>query len=314
MKLTDKQVGNLTMFCVVSFFAVNIPISKHLLANGYISPYGLTLARMAFASIAFWVTSLFMKKEHVERKDKLILLAGGLLGITFNQGLFIWGLSNTSPVDASMITTCTPLFAMIIAALVLKEPITGKKVSGVLIGGLGAIFLVYTAHHGDIANDPSMKGNIAVACSSLSYATFLVVTRPLTSKYSSVTMMKWMFLFSTILLLPFFYKDLVYAPLFNQTDSYPLMMIAYTLLFATFIPYMLIPIAQKKIRPTTISMYNNLQPLIASFIAILLGQDSFSIEKVISGVLILFGVYLVTVSKSRADIEAESASGEVNNK
>ncbi|HCO67853.1 MAG TPA: EamA family transporter [Dysgonomonas sp.] len=314
MKLTDKQVGNLTMFCVVSFFAVNIPISKHLLANGYISPYGLTLARMAFASIAFWVTSLFMKKEHVERKDKLILLAGGLLGITFNQGLFIWGLSNTSPVDASMITTCTPLFAMIIAALVLKEPITGKKVSGVLIGGLGAIFLVYTAHHGDMANDPSMKGNIAVACSSLSYATFLVVTRPLTSKYSSVTMMKWMFLFSTILLLPFFYKDLVHAPLFNQTDSYPLIMIAYTLLFATFIPYMLIPIAQKKIRPTTISMYNNLQPLIASFIAILLGQDSFSIEKVISGVLILFGVYLVTVSKSRADIEAEAASGEVNNK
>jgi len=306
MKLSDKQIGNLTMFCVVSFFAVNIPISKHLLSSGNISPYGLTIARMAFASIAFWIASLFMKKERVERKDKLTLLAGGLLGITFNQGLFIFGLSNTSPVDASIITTSTPLYAMIIAAIVLKEPITAKKVSGVLIGGLGAIFLVFTAHHGDITNDPSMKGNIAVACSSLSYATYLVVTRPLTSKYSSVTMMKWMFLYSTIILLPFFYKDLIEAPLFRQTETLPYMLIGYTLLFATFIPYMLIPVAQKKIRPTTISMYNNMQPLIASFIAIILGQDSFSIEKVISGVLILLGVYLVTVSKSKADVDAES--------
>lgn len=293
------------MLCVVTFFAVNIPISKHLLSGGHISPYGLTIARMVFASIAFWITSLFTKKEKVEAKDKLTLLLGGLLGITFNQGLFIYGLSNTSPVDASMITTCTPLFAMIIAALVLKEPITTKKVSGVLIGGIGAIFLVYTAHHGDVANDPSMKGNIAVACSSLSYATYLVVTRPLTAKYSAVTMMKWMFLFSTIILLPFFYKDLIHAPLFSQADLQPLVLIGYTLLFATFIPYMLIPLAQKKIRPTTISMYNNLQPLIASFIAIFMGQDTFSVEKVISGALILFGVYLVTVSKSKADMEAE---------
>lgn len=309
MKLTDKQTGNLIMFCTVSFFAINIPISKHLLANEHISPYGLTIARMLFASIAFWITSLFMKAEHVERKDHLTLFLGGLLGITLNQGLFIFGLANTSPVDASIITTSSPLFAMIIAALILKEPITAKKISGVFIGGLGAIFLVYTTHHGDIANDPSMKGNIAIACSSLSYATYLVITRPLTSKYSSVTMMKWMFLYSTIILLPFFYKDLINAPMFQQTeDLSPFLLIGYTLLFATFIPYTLIPIAQTKIRPTTISMYNNLQPLIASFIAIVMGQDKFSIEKIISGALILFGVYLVTQSKSKADLKTEVAA------
>lgn len=304
MKLTDKQAGNLIMFCVVTFFAVNIPVSKYMLASGNISPYGLTLARMAFASVAFWITSLFLKKERVERKDMFTLLIGGLLGIIFNQGLFVWGLSQTSPVDAAIITTCTPLFAMVIAAIVLKEPITTKKVSGVAIGGIGAIFLVLTARHADVANDPSLRGNIAVACSSLSYATYLVVTRRLTAKYSSVTMMKWMFLFSTILLAPLFYKDLIHAPLFRQSEGLPFMLIGYTLFFATFIPYMLIPIAQKKIRPTTISMYNNMQPLIASMIAIIMGQDAFSIEKAVSGVLILVGVYLVTASKSRSDIEA----------
>lgn len=307
MNLTQKQTGNMIMFCVVSFFAINIPISKYLLANEYISPYGLTIARMTFATIAFWITSLFMGKEHVSRRDHLVLLAGGILGITLNQGLFIFGLANTSPVDASIITTSTPLFAMIIAALVLREPITAKKISGVLLGGAGAIFLVYSTHHGDITNDPSLKGNIAVACSSFSYATYLVITRPLTSKYSSVTLMKWMFLYSTIILLPFFYKDLMTAPLFGQSESKPYFLISYTLLFATFIPYMLVPLAQKRIRATTISMYNNLQPLIASFIAIFLGQDTFSVEKAVSGIIILFGVYLVTQSKSRADLDAETA-------
>lgn len=307
MKLTDKQVGNITMFCVVSFFAVNIPISKYMLSSEYISPFGLTIARMLFATIAFWITSLFTKKEPVARKDHFILFLSGMLGITFNQGLFIFGLSQTSPVDASIITTSTPLFAMIIAALVLREPITTMKVSGVLIGGFGAIFLVYSTHHGDLASDPSMMGNIAVACSSLSYATFLVISRPLTAKYSSVTIMRWMFLYSTVVLLPFFYDDLLNAPLFTQSDIQPFIFIGYTLLFATFIPYMLIPFAQTKIRPTTISMYNNLQPLIASFIAIILGQDSFSIEKAISGLLILGGVYLVTKSKSRADVEAKDS-------
>lgn len=305
MRLTDKQAGNLTMFCVVSFFAINIPISKHMLASGYISPYGLTIARMVFASIAFWITSLFTKKEPIARKDHFILFLSGILGITLNQGLFIFGLSQTSPVDASIITTSTPLFAMVIAALILKEPITTMKVSGVLTGGFGAIFLVYSTHHGDMANDPSMMGNIAVACSSLSYATFLVISRPLTAKYSSVTIMKWMFLYSTIILLPFFYGDLIHAPLFRQADIHPYVMIGYTLLFATFIPYMLIPFAQTKIRPTTISMYNNLQPLIASMIAIMLTQDNFSFEKAIAGTLILGGVYMVTKSKSRADVEAE---------
>lgn len=305
MALSQKQLGHITMFAVVCFFAINIPISKHLLISGYITAYGLTMARITFAAIAFWTASIFTAKDQVDRKDHLLLLAGALLGIIFNQGLFIFGLSNTSPVDASIITTSSPLFAMIIAAIVLKEPITTQKISGVLLGGIGAIFLVYTSHHGDISTDSSMKGNLSVVGSSLSYATYIVITKPLSAKYSPITIMKWMFLYSAILLTPFFYKDLIHAPLFQQNNTTPYLLIGYTLIMATFVAYMLIPVAQKRIRPTTISMYNNMQPLIASFIAIILGQDSFSIEKAISGVLILTGVYLVTQSKSRADILSE---------
>lgn len=305
MKLSQKQIGHITMFSVATMFALNIPIGKYLLSN-FISPFGYTLARVLFATIAFWIASLFIR-EKVAPKDHLILLLGGIFGITLNQGVFIFGLGHTSPVDASIITTSGPLFAMIIAAFILKEPITVKKASGVALGIIGAVLLIYTSHNGGgVSSGSGMIGDIAIVCSSFSYAFYLVITKPLSTKYSPVTLMKWMFLYSCIMLTPFLYKDLLYADIFKQTDVLPFVLLAYVLIFATFLAYLLIPVAQKRLRPTTISMYNNLQPVIASFVAIMLGQDYFSFEKVIAGVLVFLGVYLVTQSKSKADLDAEA--------
>ncbi len=304
MKLSQKQLGHITMFSVATMFALNIPVGKYLLTN-YISPFGYTMARVLFAAIAFWVASLFLKKERVAKKDHLILLLGGLFGITLNQGVFIFGLGQTSPVDASIITTSSPLFAMIIAALILKEPIMTKKISGVLLGIAGAVLLIYTTHNAGAASGSGTIGDLAIVCSSFSYAFYLVITKPLTAKYSPVTIMKWMFLYACIMLFPFLYKDLFGAALFRQSEMLPFLLLGYVLVFATFLAYLLIPVAQKRIRPTTISMYNNLQPVIASFVAIMLGQDRFSITKGMAGILVLLGVYLVTQSKSKADMDAE---------
>ena len=116
-------------------------------------------------------------------------------------------------------------------------------------------------------------------------------------------MMKWLFLFACITALPFSFGDVLKAPLFYQTDILPFLLLSFTLIGATFITYMLIPFAQRRIRPTTISMYNNMQPLIASVVAIYMGMDRFTLEKLIAAVFIFGGVYLVTVSKSRADLE-----------
>jgi drug/metabolite transporter (DMT)-like permease len=292
------------MFVVATVFAVNIPVSKALLSE-HISSLGLTLARILFAMLAFWMVSLFTEKEKICWADHLKLLFAGIFGIALNQGLFVYGLQETSPVDASIIITIGPLFTMLIAALFLKEPITSKKVLGVITGGIGAILLVYTGHHGQSAQQSSMMGNITVLMSSLSYALYLVLGKPLTDKYSSITLMKWMFLYAALFLIPFTYNDFLEAEMFRHTNMVPYLMIFFTLFGATFITYLLIPLAQQRIRATTISMYNNLQPLIASFIAILIGMDTFSMWKLMAGVLILLGVYFVTMSKSKADMEAK---------
>lgn len=306
MTISQKQQGHLIMLVVMTIFGLNIPINKYLYTSGLLTPMAMTLLRMGFASIAFWIISFMMPKEKVEKKDMLILLIGGLCGMLINQSLFAYGLGQTSSVDASIITTSGPLFAMILAAIILKEPITAKKAGGVLVGGAGAIFLVYSSTQVNTAGQGSaLAGDIAVLSAQLFYSFYLVITRPLSTKYSPITMMKWMFLFSALIDLPIGYKYVMDAPLFYQPDIMPYLLLSFTLVGATFITYLLIPLAQRRIRPTTISMYNNMQPLIASAVAIYMGMDRFTIEKLIAAILIFGGVYLVTVSKSRADLEEE---------
>lgn len=304
MKLSTKQEGHLIIFSAMLIFGLNIPVTKYLYNLDVISPMAVTLLRMIFATFAFWILSFFFPKEKVKKKDLIILLIGGLMGMAINQGCFAYGLSKTSPVDASIIATNAPLFTMIIAAVVLKEPITAKKAGGVIIAGLGAILLVYTS--GYVPNKvASWQGNVAIVCAQFFYSIYLVITKPLADKYSFVTMMKWMFLIAMIVMLPLGTKDAIEAPIFMGNQVYPLLALAFILFGATFIAYALIPLAQKRIRPTSISVYNNLQPVIASVVAISLGMDTFTLEKVVSAILIAIGVYLVTMSKSKADLEKE---------
>jgi len=307
MKLSHKQQGHLIMLVVMGIFGLNIPVNKYLYSSGLLSPLGLVALRMLFGTIMFWGVSLFTRKEKVEKKDMLILIIGGLCGMAINQSLFAYGLGLTSPVDASIITTSGPLFTMIIAALILKEPITLKKAGGVFTGGLGAIFLIYTSYHGIVKQDNNLIGDASVLSAQIFYSLYLVITRPLSLKYSPATIMKWMFLFSAIASMPFYYSNITEAYIFRQDELRPFLLLIFVLFGATFLTYMLIPLAQRRIRPTTISMYNNMQPLVASGVAIFLRMDNFTFEKLISALLIFSGVYLVTTSKSKKDLENEKA-------
>jgi len=302
MMTKEKYTGHVLILIVNILFAINITISKSLLPD-QISPEGLTLLRMLFASVMFWITSLFTTREHVTRKDLGLLFLCSMTGIALNQGLFLFGLSQTSPIDASIISTSSPIFVMILAAIVLKEPITRLKAFGVMLGATGAIALILSSIQ--VATGQSnLFGNLLCITSSFSYSIYLVIAKPITQRYSSVTMMKWMFLFAAIVISPFTYQNLLDTPAFHGAISFQnIASILYVLIGATFIPYLLIPMSLKRIRPTTMSMYNYIQPMGASTIAIIIGQDTFSIVKLIAAAFVFGGVYMVTQSKSREDIE-----------
>ncbi|MDH6534479.1 DMT family transporter [Parabacteroides sp. 52] len=302
----EKLKGHVLILIANVLFAINMPISKYLLP-AHLTPEALTIMRMAFACVMFWITSLFVKQEKVPLKDIRLLFICSFCGIALNQGLFIQGLNTTSPVDASIIATAVPIFVMILAAILLKEPITRQKALGVLLGVTGAVLLILQSVDTGTGRVSSLSGNLMIVTSGFAYSFYLVLSKPLTERYSSVTLMKWMFLFATLLLMPFSFNHILESPAFHHAvpDYKEMTAIFYVLFGATFIPYLLIPMALKRIRPTTVSMYNYAQPVVASFIAVLVGQDSFSLQKLLAAVFVFVGVYMVTQSKSRADIERE---------
>ena len=299
-----KIQGHVAMLITSLIFGVNIPLSKNLMPD-WMSPMGLTYSRFAFGAMAFWLLSLFMKSEKVTRKDMWLLLFGSFIGVGINQAAFIAGLQMTSATNASIVITITPILAMVISFFILKEPITFKKAGGVAIGLIGVLSMILTSEVASSGREASLIGDLLCILSSLSYAFFLVLTRGISKRYSSVTIMKWMFLFSTILFMPFGYQQVFSARIFVEGTPLALFSYGYLLVAATFITYLLIPVAQKQIRPTTIGMYNYLQPLVASFIAVMWGHDIFSWSKPLSALLIFAGVYFVTTSKSREDVERE---------
>jgi len=194
---------------------------------------------------------------------------------------------------------------MIISFFILKEPITYKNAGGVVIGLVGVLSMILTSEIWGQGREASIIGDLLCVVSALSYAFFLVLTKGISKRYSPVTIMKWMFLFSAVLFLPFGYKDVLSSKIFTVGTTVAWSSYIYLLVGATFLTYLLIPVAQKQIRPTTIGMYNYLQPLVASYIAIMWGQDIFSWTKPLSALLIFAGVYFVTTSKSSEDVERE---------
>lgn len=300
--MNPKMRGHLALFVAYVIFGLNIPLSRSIIPD-VIDPLALSFFRMAGGMVLFWILSLFVKREAVPMKDVVLLFFAGCFALVFNQTSFIYGLSMTTPIDASIITTLLPIVSMFLAAIFLKEPITWKKVIGVMIGLSGALLLIL-GHAQSEAGDRNLLGNLFVFVSVCSFGLYLTLFKGLIMRYSPVTLMKWMFLFAAIISLPVSYSSITtidYGSL--SFDNW--WRILFVVVMATFVTYLLIPIGQKVLRPTTVSMYNYLQPVIASFVGVILGQAAFGYENVLSGVLVFVGVYIVTTSKSRAQMEAE---------
>ena len=294
----------MAMFSANLIFGLNTPVSRTLMPE-VLNPYALSFFRLIGACLLFWLVSLFTKKEHVPAKDLLMLFFASFFALSFNQLPYFVGLSMTSPIDASIVVTMLPILTMILAAVIIKEPITLVKAIGVLVGASGALLLVFTSHTLHLGKS-NFWGNLIVFGGVASFAIYLTVFKDVVSRYSPVTVMKWMFLFGTICCFPFCYKPLMQTD-FTLLTAATYWRISYVVLFATFLGYLLIPVGQKILRPTTLSMYNYVQPVVASLVAVFIGIDTFGIEKALSGVLVFAGVYIVTQSKSRAQLLAEKA-------
>lgn len=292
-----KLKGHVAMLGANVTWGMMAPIAKIAMATGVVTPLLMTNFRIIGAAILFWIASIFVPYQRVPARDLLKLAGAGMLGIVCNQGCYIFGIGFTSPGEASIITTTMPMWVMILAAIILKEPITWKKAGGIALGASGALLLVLGSAATAMKGDNPRLGDMLVLTAQLSYALYLTFYKNFIKKYSVFTLMKWMFSFASIVALTISWREWTVADWESMT-AVEIGGVAYVVVVATFLAYILIMIGQKNLRPTLVGMYNYVQPIIASLIGVYLGLDRFTPVKVMAVALIFSGVYLVTISKA----------------
>ena len=295
MKNTVK--GHVATALAYVIFGLNIVFCKDIASCGIVSPIVLYTLRAIGAAALFWAISLIGPREKVARKDLPAIAAASFIGMFVPQLSFLGACTMTSAIDISIMSTLSPIFTMFIAAIVVKEPITLKKAGGVTVSFIGVIFLIFNSVVKDNGISQSSPVGIALMIlNALSFAAYLGIFRPLISRYSVVTFMKWVFLFAIVMSLPFSARGL-FTTEFGAIPSKVLWEIGFLIFFATFVAYFLIPIGQKHIRPTLVSLYSYLQPIIAAAIAIATGMDSLTWQKILATVLVVGGVIVVNRSR-----------------
>ena len=296
---TDKLAGHLSIAGAYTIFGLNIVFCKDIANSEAVPPIVLFTMRALGASALFWLLSIFIPKEKVERGDFLKIAAASFVGLFVPQLTFLKAITMATTIDTAIMGTLGPIFTMFFAFLFLGEPITGKKAGGVVLSFVGVIFLIFNSVHEGGVSSTSPWGIALLLLNSLSFSLYLGVFRPLISKYSVVTFSKWTFLFSLLLSLPFSAKGLMTTD-FAAIPSLVKWEIGYLVFFATFVAYFLIPFGQKYLRPTLVSMYTYLQPIIAAIVSIWAGMDVLTWQKLLATVLIVGGVILVSRSRAAA--------------
>ena len=285
--------GHAAVMTANVIFGLGVPVTKYLL-DQWVTPMTYMATRCIGAALIFWVISLFLPKEHVERKDLFVIMLGGLLGFVISQTLTAWALDFTTPVYFSLIATLTPVATMLMAALFLNEKITGMKTLGVVLAILGAALMVFVGWVGGAGRN-DLLGIFLAILSVLTWVVYLLITRKVSQKYTAVTQMKWIFLVSTIAVLPFSWREFPATALYGgQTDWAGIAAMAFIVIFATVLGYFMIPFAMQYLKATTVSIYTNIQPVVASLVAIAIGQDLMTWDKPVAAVLVLLGAWLVT--------------------
>lgn len=288
------------MLCAGTCWGLMAPIGKDAMLNG-IDGIDLVSFRVLGGALLFWLTSLFTKKEHVPVKDILLLGCAGLFALVFNQCSYTIGLNLTSPSNSSIMTTSMPIFAMVLSFFILKEPITWQKAGGVLLGCTGAVIIITTSATAGNAKVGNIWGDLLCMSAQLSFALYLSLFKPLIQKYSLFTVNKWMFTWATLIIWPFTLGhvssiDFASVPMSTWWET------GFVVFFGTYISYICMMVGQQTLRPTVVSVYNYMQPLVSVSVSVAAGLSVFKTSQALAAILVFSGVWFVVKSKLKHDM------------
>jgi len=291
--LSNRSLGFLAAFGATLIYGLNHTVAKNVMPV-YIGPYAFILLRVIGASILFWTVSLFIKTEKIDKKDWPRIILCSFLGMVINMLAFFKGLELSTPVNSSVMITLSPIIVFIFSAILLKEKIESMKAFGIASGFVGALILVlYTAKTG--VNAPNIPmGNLLFIVNSFAYGLYLVLVKPLISKYNIITLLKWLFLLGVIMNFPVTLSQFSEVEWTNLPLKEAIIPMAFVVIGTTFFTYLFNAYALTKLTASSVSSFIYLQPIVGIVFAISTKSDSLTLISVVGMILIFIGIYLVT--------------------
>ena len=293
--MNKRNLALIAAFLATSIYGINHTIAKEVMPI-YIGSSGFIMLRLLGATSIFWFISLFAPKEKIERGDLLKIIFASILGMCTNMLAFFRGLELSTPINSGVIITLSPVLVLILSYFFLKEKITIKKILGILIGFSGAVFLILNSSKTGI-NAPNIPlGNSFFLLNASAYAGYLIIVKPLTSKYNIFTLMKWLFLIGLILSAPITFNQFIEVK-WTELPWFAIWRMGYVVIGTTFLTYLFNIYALKKLSPTTVGSFIYLQPIITIMFALITANDTLDTTKILSCILVFIGVYLVSFKK-----------------
>lgn len=293
------------LFTANLIYALSFTIAKDVVPH-FIQPFGAIVIRVSVALLLFAAVQLFFIKEKIRRNDIPLLVLCGLFGVAINQLLFFKGLSITTPINASLMMTTTPILILLLSGIFHDEKITWLKILGVLLGAIGAVLVIISGKEFTLSNGQA-TGDMLVLINAASYAIYLVIVKPLMKKYRPVTVITWVFLFGWLFVLPAGWRE--FAAI-NWIQFTPLLWaeLSFIVIFTTFFAYLLNTMAMEHASPSVVGIYIYLQPALATIFALLLNRDEYPLIKIIATVFIFAGVYFVSAKNAFSNSEKDRSN------
>lgn len=287
--------ANIAVFLAELFNALNINAQKFLLPE-WSSATSMFFIRTLFAFVLFSVLGFFSKPEKTALKDKVQMT---LIGMIFLGGyilFYLFGVQDSSPIDSSLIFTTMPVFVLIISILTHKEKATKTKIAGLVLALTGTIGLILIASPQEAHHSNSFIGNLFCLLSAFSYAMYLIYNKKFISRYSTINMLKWMFLGATLVSVPFMLIQGFDLKLVDHISEnpYPFLVLIFVLIFPTGLTYFLLPFGLKYLNTTAVSMYDYEVPIVATIVAVTFTGSILTIYQIAGALLIFIGVFLVS--------------------
>ncbi len=290
--MNSRSLALLSAGGATMIYGLNHTIAKEVMPD-HVGAFAFIFIRTSGATILFWFASLFFPFEKIDKKDYLKFFITALLGMCLNMLSFFKGLELSTPVNSGIFATTNPIIILCLSYFFLQEKIGIKKFIGILLGFIGALILILQGTENSLRAPNILLGNALFFLNSIFFSSFIIMVKPLTQKYSTVTIMKWLFLMGFFMNLPVTSVEFSEINWINMPFE-AIWRIIFVVLGTTFLTYILNLFALKKLQASTVGAFAYAQPIIAISFAIITGNDYISLGRGLAFLTIIVGVYLVS--------------------